>query len=121
MASALLSGVGLVFLAYHLLTSRGGAAHSDALMAVSEVLSATGMLLYGVGRPFTKVSVATAAALVLSAVTFLLPGEFGAWRLAVGALLIASFIAWVRWVVLPKRPKNHVSSNRAQRRHSSRG
>ncbi len=122
MAAALLSGVGLVLLPHHLLTSRGGAAHSEALMAVSGVLFATGTLAYGVGRPRARVSVVAAGAFVLAALTFLVPGEFGGWtRLAASALLIASFIAWVRWVLLPKRPKNQVSSNRAQRRHSSRG
>ena len=86
-------------------------------MAVSGVLFATGTLLFGVGRPGARVSVVAAGAFVLAALTFLVPGEFGGWtRLATSALLIACFIAWLRWVVFPKGPNKHVSKNRAQRR-----
>ena len=117
-AATLLGLLGLALSAYYLLTSGGDASHSKALLAVSAGLCAAATLLYGVGRPRGKVSIVAAGAFVLAALTFLVPGEFGGWtRLVTSALLLACFIAWLRWVLFPKPPKTHVSKNRAQRRH----
>lgn len=122
MAAKILGAVGLALLAYHAVTSRADPPHSNALLAVSAGLWAATTLLYGVGRPFTKVSVSTAAAFVLVAMTYLLPGEFGGWkRVAAEVFLAACTIAWLRWVVFPKGRNTHVSKNRSQRRHPSRG
>lgn len=113
----------LSLLAFHALLPSGGVQpHAKPLLAASAGLWSVIALLYGIDRPFLKLSIATAGAHLLRALAYLLPAAMSAgWtRALLDVLVVGTTFAWIRFVVFPK-VKRPSTKNRAQRRHPTHG